>query len=97
MSHGVETSDIRRLLDRKSHDLWKSHKSDPDGYGPLARYKVTQREKMDLIDNADPAKARPWPSYDSWLIAVALAWKRLALYGVEASEILSLLDDRQAR
>jgi len=88
---GVEPSDIRRLKDRKSRALFKrGRKPDADGYGPL---EVTEREKIDLIEGGDSANARLWRSSDGRLIdQLARAWKQLAIYGVEPSEIRRLID-----
>jgi hypothetical protein len=92
--HGVEPSEIRRLIDRKSRELWKSgHKSDADGYSPLARYNVTKREESALIGQADSAKATLWGPKDVRLIDdIVLAWKHLVTYGVEPSDIRRLID-----
>jgi hypothetical protein len=91
VAHGVEPSDIRRLIHSKSRDLWKSAgKSDADGYGPLA---VTEREKSALIESGDLAKAGLWRPNDGRLIDdIALAWMQLVIYGVEPSEIRRLID-----
>lgn len=91
--HGIEPSDIRRLIDRKSRDLWKrGRKGDADGYSLFARYSVTEREKADLIGSADLNKARLWGPNDGRLIDdVALAWRHLAVHGVEPSDIRRLI------
>ena len=92
--HGVEPSDIRRLFDRKSRELWKSgHKRDAEGYTPFARYHVTEREKMDLIESGDLAKARLWGPNDRLIMRdIADAWKGLFTYGVEPSDIRRLIN-----
>jgi hypothetical protein len=91
---GVEPSDIRRLIDRKSRELWKSgRKSNADGYSPLAHYNVTKREVRALIEAADPAKAALWQPHHGWLVDdIAQAWKRLAIDGVEPSDIRRLIN-----
>jgi hypothetical protein len=92
--YGVDPSDIRRLIDRKSRELWKNgRKSDADGYSPLARYNVTDHEKGDLIAGGDSAKACLWGPKDGRLIDhIAQAWKLLVVYGVEPSDIRRLID-----
>ncbi len=92
--YGVEPSDIRRLFDRKSRDLWNSGpKSDADGYSPLQRYHVTKREEEALIKGGDSAKAELWRAKDRNLIEqIALAWQHFATYGVEPSGILRLIN-----
>jgi hypothetical protein len=94
VTYGVEPSDIRRLLHRKSRDLWKRGRRPPaDLYRPLARYNVTEQDKMDLIDGGDLAKARLWGPQDARLVGdIGHAWKHLAFYGVEPSEIRRLID-----
>jgi hypothetical protein len=93
--YGVEPSDIRRLIHRKSRALYKSgRKPYADGYGPL---EVTEREQRALIEDGDTAKAELWRSNDGRLLDdIALAWKQLAVYGVEPSDIRRLVD-RKAR
>jgi hypothetical protein len=89
---GVEPSDIRRLIDRKSRELWKAGRKS----GTLfVRYNVTEREERDLIGSGDLAKARLWGRNDGWLIdKVALAWKHLAIYEVETSDIRCLINSK---
>jgi hypothetical protein len=90
--YGVEASDIRRLIDRKSRELWKAGRRP----GTLfVRYNVTEREESDLIGSGDLAKGGLWGRNDGWLIdKVALAWKHLAIYGVEPSDIRCLINSK---
>lgn len=90
-AHGVEPSDILRLIDRKSRDLWNGgRKAVTDLFG---RYNVTEPEIRALVRSGDLAKAALWASHDARLIGdVTLAWKQLAIYGVEPSAIRRLID-----
>jgi hypothetical protein len=90
--HGVEPSDIRRLIDCKSRALWKGGRKS----GTLfVRYNVTEREKRDLIESGTAAKAELWGRNDAWLIdEIALAWKHLVTYGVEPSNIRRLVNTK---
>jgi hypothetical protein len=99
--YGVEPSDIRRLIDRKSRELWKGgRKVDTEGHSLFARYNVTDAEQRALIENGDLTKAKLWGPQDGRLIDdIALAWKQLVLHGVEPSGIRLLIDrkSRQSR
>jgi len=92
--HGVEPSDIRRLIDRKSRELWTGgRKVNADEHSLFARYSVTEAEQRSLIENGDLTKAELWGPQDGRLIDdVALAWKQLVLHGVEPSAIRLLID-----
>jgi len=83
---GVEPSDIRRLMDSKLQGVWKSGRK----RGSL--FKVDEEEKRHLVEAGDRAKAKLWQLVDGyWVQIIANAWKRLAKYGVEPSDILQLV------
>ena len=86
--YGVEPSDIRRLMNQKSRDLWKNA-SRPGG---RAIGDLSEQELERLIEGADPVKAALWSPTDLPLVRViAIAWKQLVFYGVEPSDIRRLL------
>jgi hypothetical protein len=61
----------------------------------LSAYQVTEHEIDQLIDAGDRAKAAMWaPGEERMIEQVANAWKQLASYGVECSEIRALLNQK---
>lgn len=77
------------LFNLKSRELWKNRqRRSADGYDPFARYHVSTRERDGLIDTGDATNAALWGSSDPRMIGIAAeAWKYLAIYGVDPSDI----------
>jgi hypothetical protein len=89
--HGLETSDIRRMIDRKAKGLWASGRKE----GALFEcYSISEGDIKALIESGHSAKAQLFSRNLRLLSSIAQAWKRLVLYGVEPSEILRLLESK---
>jgi hypothetical protein len=89
--HGLEASDIRCMFDQKSKELWKSGRK---GGGLFARYNVSKDDERALIERGDSTKSQLCSRNARLLGPIAEAWKRLALYGVEPSDILLLMEGK---
>lgn len=87
--YGLEPSDVRSLIDRKSRELWKSGRK----AGSLfERYNVTEEDERALIESGDLTKAKLWGRNGRLLEPIIQAWKHLVLYGVEPSDIVQLIE-----
>jgi hypothetical protein len=91
--HGVEPSDIRRVIDRNSKKLWQSRSREG---GLFARYNVGEDDQRALVECGDSMKSQLCFRNSRKLATVAQAWKHLVLYGVEPFEILRLVERKSS-
>lgn len=91
--YGIDSSQIRRALDQKSKDLWKSRTVGSDsGSTHSTAIRLTRDELITLAKSSDRERARLFRQLtNDQIFSICRVWRDLFVFGVEMSAIASLI------